>query len=377
MNIVHPPYTTNEFWYNAIDVAKVTAPAWQPLESLHPCDLQSSMLKGCTPSNLTAGGRRFYLDASKREVRRVYFAMIAEFDAMVGQYMQAVKDAGVWHQTVLIVTSDHGDMQMEKQQFYKMVPYDGSARVPMVMYDGRQPVTGGRVVTSMTSLIDVFPTIMELAAVPVGMYPSDLDGFSLMPLFAADSRVAAARPTTEAGSPPRQRSGSHPGLHGTQRPGFVVSQFHGDNLGMSWFMVVQNLHGVAYKLIVWGTGREVPSLLFNLDEDVDELHNLIDQRPDVVALLQKSLRSVVDYPAVALQVAATYQAQFKHWRARVSDWQSEIHRPGLRWTSSWDRNSTAAFAAIEAWLSRPPEVLPCRSALQWPPSIASPPAWRG
>ena len=58
--------------------------------------------------------------------------MIAEFDAMVGKYMDTVKAAGVWNQTVLIITSDHGDMDMEKQQFYKMVPYE--ARMPLLLH---------------------------------------------------------------------------------------------------------------------------------------------------------------------------------------------------------------------------------------------------
>ena len=58
--------------------------------------------------------------------------MIAEFDAMVGKYVDTVKAAGVWEQTVTIVTSDHGDMQMEHQQFYKMSAYEASTRVPLV-----------------------------------------------------------------------------------------------------------------------------------------------------------------------------------------------------------------------------------------------------
>ena len=41
MNIVHPPYTTNQYWYDQVDQNKVTAPAWEPLEEMHPCDLQS------------------------------------------------------------------------------------------------------------------------------------------------------------------------------------------------------------------------------------------------------------------------------------------------------------------------------------------------
>merc|ERR1711968_88706 len=93
------------------------------------------MLKGCVPSDDDA--EAFYNVSRRREIRAKYYAMIAEWDAMVGQYMDAVKESGVWNETVFIVTSDHGDMQMEHQQFYKMVPYDASASVPMVIYDGR------------------------------------------------------------------------------------------------------------------------------------------------------------------------------------------------------------------------------------------------
>ncbi|CAB9498767.1 Arylsulfatase K [Seminavis robusta] len=49
MNIVHQPYLTNEHWYNKIDPNKINVPEWIPLEKLHPCDLQSSMMKGCIP----------------------------------------------------------------------------------------------------------------------------------------------------------------------------------------------------------------------------------------------------------------------------------------------------------------------------------------
>ena len=110
-------------------------PRWLPLDEMHPCDLQSSMLKGCLGSAATAPDVE--AESRRRNVRRIYYAMIAEFDEMVGAYMGAVRSAGAWESTVWIVTSDHGDMQMERQQFYKMVPYEASASVPMVIADGR------------------------------------------------------------------------------------------------------------------------------------------------------------------------------------------------------------------------------------------------
>ena len=114
MNIVHPPYVTNEYWNEKIDRSKIDVPAWEPLMDMHPCDFQSSMLKGCTPSDEDA--EEFYSIDRRKEIRAKYYAMVAEWDAMVGQYVETVKDLGIMNQTVFIVTSDHGDMQMEHQQ---------------------------------------------------------------------------------------------------------------------------------------------------------------------------------------------------------------------------------------------------------------------
>ena len=82
MNIVHPPYLTTQHWYDKI-ADNLTVPEWQPLSEMHPCGLQSSMLKGCIPT--AEGSDDFYSIERRRNVRRVYLAMIAEFDAMVGE----------------------------------------------------------------------------------------------------------------------------------------------------------------------------------------------------------------------------------------------------------------------------------------------------
>ena len=69
MNIVHPAYTTSEPWFDSIDATKVSVPAWRPLSELHPCDLQSSMLKGCTPAD--DGVDAFYSISRRRRIRRI------------------------------------------------------------------------------------------------------------------------------------------------------------------------------------------------------------------------------------------------------------------------------------------------------------------
>eukprot|EP00463_Aulacantha_scolymantha_P000106 TRINITY_DN1060_c0_g1_i1.p1 TRINITY_DN1060_c0_g1~~TRINITY_DN1060_c0_g1_i1.p1 ORF type:complete len:204 (-),score=20.00 TRINITY_DN1060_c0_g1_i1:138-749(-) len=196
------------------------------------------MLKMCTPSDEDADN--FYNKTRRRMIRRVYRAMIAEFDAMVGAYYNAVSDAGVLDSTVFIITSDHGDMDMEHQQFYKMVPYDASSRVPCVISG---PGISPKMTDAPTQLLDLFPTIMDLAGVAK---PNYLDGYSLVPLL-----VGQTDPT---------------------RPDFVISQFHGCNIAMSWFLIRQG----DYKYVTYGTGKEVSAQLFNLVKDPDENVNLVN-----------------------------------------------------------------------------------------------------
>lgn len=361
MNIVHPPYATSANWLAQIDSAKVHVPAWEPLSELHPCDFQSSMLKGCLPSDSESEG--FYAIGRRRKIRRIYYAMIAEFDAMVGKYMEAVKQAGVWNNTVFIVTSDHGDMNMLKQQHYKMVPYDASASVPMVIFDGRLPrghdndVTN-KVVMRPTQLIDIMPTILEYAQVSEADIPAGLDGYSLVPFVSGDHPTA-------------KKSASASLLQ--NRPDFIVSQFHGCNIAMSWFLVVQPLQclgdqGCTMKLVKYGTGAQVTDQLFDLTNDPHETRNLINNSDykGMIPTLEASLRSVVDYQTVAQNVADYNKAGFRWWVNNTKDWTSAIHAAGLRWTPSWEYDAKGAQEAVQSWLDAPAEILPCRNGMVYP-----------
>jgi arylsulfatase A-like enzyme len=367
MNIVHPPYQTNEYWYDQIDPSKISVPEWLPLEQMHPCDLQSSMLKKCTPSDANAAA--FYNVSRRANVRRIYAAMVAEFSEMVGGYVDAVNAAGVMNQTVFIVTSDHGDMQMEHQQHYKMVPREASSSVPMVIFDGRpgKPLAAPRVVMEPSQLIDIFPTIMDYAEVPQAARPADLDGASLMPFMASEPAYAAA-----AGHAGGAIGGAVAG-----RPGFVTSQFHGDNIAMSWFLVVQNIDNRTYKLIQWGTGKEVLPQLFDLTADPQENDNLLNvTTPDkhTMLLLQQldaSLQTAIPYPGIAQQVAQYNKDSFAAWVNSTQDWQTAIHKSGLRWDDSWNVDPAGAIAAVNAWAAEPATVLACRSDLVWPPKGAT------
>jgi arylsulfatase A-like enzyme len=347
MNIVHPPYVTNRYWSEKINRTRIEIPEWIPLMELHPCDFQSSMLKGCTPSDNDSTW--FYNQDRIREIRAVYYAMIAEFDAMVGAYIDAVRDSGVSNNTIFIVTSDHGDMQMERQQFYKMVPYEASASVPMVVYDGRNPQETTRVVSTVpTQLIDIFPSILELANVSKHLWPQHLDGHSFVSLL-------SSRPSGSADSTK------------TTRPDYVISQFHGDNIAMSWFLIVQRFQDTFYKLIVWGTGQEVPSMFFDLNKDPKEMRNLIAESnyTSIINEMKKNLNSVVDVDKVAMSVLNYSHAMMINWINQTSNWREQIHKTGLRWDTSWNASSYASFKALDQWIQNP-TLQSCRHSLNWP-----------
>jgi arylsulfatase K len=274
--------------------------------------------------------------------------MVAEFDAMVGEYVQAVKDVGEYENTIFIVTSDHGDMQMEHRQFYKMVPYDASSRVPMVITDGRKLRTNASVTHAVTQLIDIFPTVLTYAEVPRERWPV-LDGNQMQSVLEGEGQAALAGRMWPLAA---------------NRPDFVVSQFHGDNIAMSWFLVVSD----GFKLVVWGTGREHPHQLFDLTADPAESINLVDkpQHAERVKTLLSKLRSVVDFPSVAQNVAKYNYDSMKSWINRTSEWKAEMGKSSLRWSDSWNQDASGSVAAVEAWLARPPVVEACRSEKVWP-----------
>ena len=112
-----------------------------------------------------------------------------------------LKTCGFAENTVIVFTSDHGDMLGERGLWFKMNFFEGSARVPLMI---AAPGIKSRSVAEPTSLLDVLPTLVELAGGSVADIPTPLDGESLVPLAVRRRRrrVAASSPNM----PRRQRS---------------------------------------------------------------------------------------------------------------------------------------------------------------------------
>ncbi|MEM7239886.1 MAG: choline-sulfatase [Pseudomonadota bacterium] len=113
-----------------------------------------------------------------RNARHAYYANTSYFDSKVGSVVQALEESGQLDNTIVIVTSDHGDMLGERGLWYKMAMFEHSARVPLVMAG---PGIGHHEVPQACSLIDILPTMLDVAGWE-GEHGMPIDGRSLMPL---------------------------------------------------------------------------------------------------------------------------------------------------------------------------------------------------
>jgi choline-sulfatase len=112
-----------------------------------------------------------------RRARRAYYAMISYCDDVLGRLLSALEVSGLADNTIVIVTSDHGDMLGERGLWYKMTFYERAVRVPLLFAGpGIKP---RRRISATVSHLDLLPTLGGLTGARAGR--ADLDGRDLSP----------------------------------------------------------------------------------------------------------------------------------------------------------------------------------------------------
>ncbi len=115
------------------------------------------------------------------KVMAIYHQQVYGVDVAVGRIREALKEYNCDQNTVIIFTSDNGFSCGSHGYGSKVLPYEESSRVPLIIYDPRQKNNGkSRRSSSLTGNIDFAPTILELAGLPI---PSEMDGKSLLPIY--------------------------------------------------------------------------------------------------------------------------------------------------------------------------------------------------
>lgn len=127
-------------------------------------------------------------DARRRLAIASYFGLISFMDEQVGRVLQALEEAGLADETLVIYVSDHGDNLGTRGLWNKSVLYRESTAVPLLLAG---PGVGRRRVATNASLVDLYPTVLAALGVPLPAADADLPGANLLELAAAPDRERA------------------------------------------------------------------------------------------------------------------------------------------------------------------------------------------
>lgn len=118
-------------------------------------------------------------EAQQRRLKHGYYASVSFIDALVGQLLNELDSLGLADNTIVVLWGDHGWKLGEHNSWCKQTNYEIDARVPLII---RAPgaKSNGKTTNALVELIDVYPTLCEIAGVPL---PEHLEGKSMTPLL--------------------------------------------------------------------------------------------------------------------------------------------------------------------------------------------------
>lgn len=119
-------------------------------------------------------------DRDLAQLRATYFGMVSEVDDQIGRLMQQLKAWGLYDETLIILTSDHGEMLGDHWMLGKESYFKEAVHIPLVIRDPRTaPSSLGTVFEGFTEAVDIMPTVLEWIGLTV---PRQCDGRSLLPI---------------------------------------------------------------------------------------------------------------------------------------------------------------------------------------------------
>ncbi len=169
----HDPYVTRaKYWerYAGVEIPMPAVRAEEVEADPHTLRLRAA----CAMDRATV------TDDDVRRARRAYLGNVSYVDDWTGALLESLRALRMADDTVVVLLGDHGDMLGERGLWYKMSFFEGSARIPLVLHaPGR---FAPRRVAEPVSLVDVLPTLLEIAGGTVQDAVEPLAGRSLLPL---------------------------------------------------------------------------------------------------------------------------------------------------------------------------------------------------
>jgi choline-sulfatase len=169
----HDPWEVRPAHWGLYDGVDVGSPAVPPIPrgEADPASVRLRDMYGIDERPLSS--------AEEQRARRAYMAAVSYADDRVGEVLDALEQTGLAGSTLVVLTSDHGEMLGERGMWFKMSWFENSARIPMIVHAPKR--FAPRRVAASVSQVDILPTLVELAN--DGRLPAAVvtDGHSLVP----------------------------------------------------------------------------------------------------------------------------------------------------------------------------------------------------
>ena len=170
----HDPYVTRGRYWDLYEGKQIPLP--QITADDVPLDPHTARLR-----KVSAMDEVQITDDDVRNARRAYYGNISYLDEWTARLTGTLDALGVADDTIVVLLADHGDMLGERGLWYKMNFFEGSARVPLVVHSPTR--FKPKRVSAPVSLVDILPTITDLAGVEEPAGPDTLAGRSLLGLL--------------------------------------------------------------------------------------------------------------------------------------------------------------------------------------------------
>jgi arylsulfatase A-like enzyme len=243
-------------------------------------------------------------DLDRRQLRATYHCMQREVDDQLGRLFAHLRDRGLDRDTLIVLTSDHGEMGGDHWLTEKLGYWDESYHIPLIVRDPRADAddTRGRQIDELTESVDVLPTILDWIGVGV---PDQCDGRPLTQFLHDGTTPPYWRDAVFwewAFNDPENRftetflaaPAEHCSLNVVRTDQWKYVQFAGDQTSM-------------------------PPLLFDLVNDPQQLVNLADDpayAPQVVDSLRRLVRWRMQHDE---RTMTTHHLSFERGHLHVAD----------------------------------------------------------
>jgi hypothetical protein len=181
----HPPFIAPEGYHDRYNPAECPAPvraaSAEAEGQQHP--LLRFYLENTKRASFFQNGKGLASEMSDEEVRQLratYYGLMTEIDDQLGRVFAHLKETGQWDNTLIVLTSDHGEQLGDHHLLGKVGYFDQSFHIPMIVRDPSREAdaTRGTMVNHFTETIDTMPTLLEWLGRPI---PRACDGRSLLP----------------------------------------------------------------------------------------------------------------------------------------------------------------------------------------------------